>query len=562
MICNSPRRLVIALRLFVLIAATFHAPNILGGSTALVPGTTNELRLGDFVRLVILRNESLHARVLEYEINHQRFRAERGLFEPELVLSYDRAENKRENTAEQRRSTGVLVFDEQNNIYNAGLEALVPTGAKIRLGYTLRDLRNNLQDPAFGTIVTNSPKGEFQTFAGLSVTQPLLKNAWYPSTLATMRLAALGSEVAYHEYRRQMMIVISSAEATYWNLYLAQEQVGFFRESVNLAQQLAAEAEQRVRAGKAAEIDVLEARAGLALRHAKLIEAQQKYFETAAQLLSLMSQASLDAPPILRALDVPGAVAAVPAFAESGRSALTLNPDYLAQTSRMKQEDIRVAYAKNQALPQFDLRASYGLNGLGADPYESFDDVQTGSFPSFSVGAELHIPLAGNIKASRERDAAKLRKEQALVTLKETETQILNAVDTALRKVRHSYEAVTNNENVVSFNQSLLDTERARLNAGTVSSRRVLEVDASLFEAKNSVVEAKVLSERARLELELVQGTLLRTRNVDMPQKELERRTTELLNQLGVSEAHYRSLAKELQMKYESPATKSSPSRK
>lgn len=523
---------------------------------------TNEIRLGDFLRLVISRNESLHARVLEYEINHQRFRGERGIFEPELVLSYDRVENKRENTAEQRRSTGVLIFEEDNNIYNAGLEALVPSGAKVRLGYTLRDLRNNLQDPALGTIVTNSPRGEWQTFAGISVTQPLLKNAWFPATLATLRLAALGSEVAYHEYRRQMMIVISSAEAAYWNLYLAQEQVGFFRESVRLAEQLVSDAEARVRAGKAAELDVLEARAGLALRQSKLLEAEQKYAETASQLLTLVSQASLDAPPVLRALDQPSFSADVPPFADSGRAALASNPDYLAQFSRMKQEDIRVAYAKNQALPQFDLRASYGLNGLGADPYESFDEVQGGRYPSFSVGAELHVPLAGNIKASRERDAARLRKQQALVTLKETETQVLNAVDTALRKVRRAHEAVTNYQNVVAFNENLLETERARLNAGTVSSRRVLEVDASLFEAKNSVVEAKVLSERARLELELVQGTLLRSRNVEIAQKELERRTTDLLNQLGVSEAHYRSLARELQAKYESPVGKTSSATK
>jgi hypothetical protein len=47
---------------------------------------------------------------------------------------------------------------------------------------TLWDLRNNLQDPPFGGIVTNSAQGEYQTFAGLSLSQPLLKNAWYPAT--------------------------------------------------------------------------------------------------------------------------------------------------------------------------------------------------------------------------------------------------------------------------------------------------------------------------------------------------------------------------------------------
>ena len=67
--------------------------------------TTNALSLRDFVQLIIQRNESLHARVLEYEISQKRYRGEQGIFEPELTLGYDRVENERENTAEQRRSS-------------------------------------------------------------------------------------------------------------------------------------------------------------------------------------------------------------------------------------------------------------------------------------------------------------------------------------------------------------------------------------------------------------------------------------------------------------------------
>ena len=532
-----------------LVIATFQIQ--LSAATLIEPGKTNELGLRDFLRLVLERNESLHGRVLEFEIAQHHFKAERGIFEPELVLSYDRVENKRENTAEQRRSSGVVVFDEDNNIYNAGLEALVPTGAKIRLGYTLRDLNNNLQDPPFGTIITNSLRGEFQTFAGLSVTQPLLKNAWFSATLANVRLAALASDVAYQEYRRQLMLVISTAEASYWNLYLAQEQVRFFRESVRLAETLVADHEAAVQAGKAAELEVLEAKAGLALRNSKLAEAEQKYFETAAQLLTLISQSAAEPAPILWAADRPGVSVAAPAFLESGQLALEMNPDYLGQLKKLKQEDIRVAYARNQRLPQLDLRASYGLNGLGTDPGSSWDDVQTRGFPSFSAGAELRIPLGGGLKVRHELSAAKLRKQQALASLKETETQILNAIDTAVHKVKSAQQATSNYQNVVLFNDNLLNTERARLEAGKATSRRVLEVDASLFEAKNAVVEAQVQYERAHLELELVRGSLLRSRNLDFPQKELEQRTTALLKQAGISESQYQSLATRLRARYE-----------
>lgn len=545
---KARRRATIALLLF---ATACLSPAHAAESAPSVAGGTNTLTLREFVQLVLQRNESLRARLLEYEISEKRTRGEQGIFEPELVLGYDRIDNERENTAEQRRSSGVQVFEEQNNVYNAGLEALVPSGAKVRLGYTLRDLRNNLQDPALGVIVTNGTRGEWQTFAGISLTQPVLKNAWLNATKASIRVATLQSDVSFQEYRRQMMLVVSTAEAAYWNLYMAQEQVRFFHDSVRVAESLVTDNQTRLDAGRGSELEVLEARAGLALRKSKQAEAEQKYFENVSQLRTLLAMSGEDATTILRANDEPGVATATPPFYQSGQMALEQNPDYLAQLKKMKQEDVRVAYAKNQRLPQLDLKASYGLNGLGPDAGSSFDDVQEGGYPSWSVGAELRIPLIGGIKVKNDLAAAKLRKQQALVTLKDTETQILNAIQTALRKVSSAQESTSNYRSVVDYSTRLLETERTRLDAGRTTSRRVLEVDAAVFESKNAVVEAQVQYERALLELELVQGSLLQSRNLDLSQKEVRDRTTTLLKQHGISEEQYQRFAQELQQRYE-----------
>ena len=40
------------------------------------------------------------------------------------------------------------------------------------------------------------------------------------------------------------------------------------------------------------------------------------------------------------------------------------HPAYLAQIERCNQAGVRLAYAKGERLPQPDLEASYGLNGL------------------------------------------------------------------------------------------------------------------------------------------------------------------------------------------------------
>ena len=529
--------LLLAIGFETRVTATFHS------------GSTNAMALKEFVQLVLQRNETIQIRILELAITKKKLQAERGVFEPELVASYDRVENKRQNTAEQRRSTGVLIFDEENNIYNGGLEALIPTGAKIRLGYTLRDLRNNLQDPPLGTIVTNTVKGEYQTFVGISLTQPLLKNAWFPATLANIRLAAVASEIAFQEYRRQMMTIISTAEAAYWNLYMAQEQVRFFRDSVALAESLVADNREKFKAGRGSELEVLEAEAGLALRQSKLAEAEQKYFETTAQLLTFLSEsASLNT--WIQATEEPVATQEPTTLSESGMLAFELNPDYLTQLKRVNQEDIRLRYARNQRLPQLDLRGSYGVNGLGSNASESWEEAESQDFPSFSAGVELRIPLGGGIKTRNDLHAAKLAKQQAIVALDDLQTQILNAIENSIRKINSARASIRNYEMVVNFNRNLLETERARLEVGRIESRRVLEADASLFEARNSELEARVQAQRAQLELELLQGSVLKERNFDVSQRVLQTKLEDVFRKVGIAPEHYQDLLKDLELEY------------
>lgn len=532
-----------AWRLLALVCAASCLYRVFGESP--IPAQTRDLTLSQFLRLVLEQNESLQVRALEVKIADKRFRAERGVFEPELVLNYDRQENRRQNTAQERRAAGDVLFEEKNNDYGSTLEALVPTGAKISLGYTLHDLRNNLQDPTLGTIFTNRSGREFVTFAGVTLTQPLLKNAWFSSTLANIRLAALGGDVAYQEYRRQMMLVITTAEAAYWNLYLAQEQVRFLQDSARLAEGLLQDSQARLQNGKGSELETLEARAALALRRSKLEEARQKLYDTAAQMSALISETSSDVAPLLHATDAPAQPGPVPEFAQSGRTALQLNPDYLGQIKKLQQENIRVAYARNQRLPQLDLKASFGLNGLGPDPGSSWDEMEHGGYPSFTAGVELHVPLGLGIRGRNELDAARLRKQQALLALHDTESQVLSSITASLRKLGSLRGSIQDYEQIVAFNQTLLETQLKRQEVGKTDVQHVLDADAALFDARNSVLEAKVKTERARLELELSEGAVLRSRNLDFSQRDVQERTLRLLQQAGMPAARFKDLLKD-----------------
>lgn len=514
-----------------------------------------QLALPTYLSLVLGNNQSLQVRLLEFEVSRRRLDGERAIYEPDFVASYERQSNSRQNSREQAVSQSVRIFEDNNNIYNAGLEALIPTGARVRLGYSLRDLDNNIQNTTLLSVV---PRGrEFQSFGGLSLTQPLLKGGWMKVTTANIKLAVLGSQVAFQDYRKQLMTVVSTAEAAYWNLHLAQEQMRFFEESVKLAETLVKDGKTRVQAGVGSELEVLQSEAGLALRKSKHGEARQKYYEAVAQLRNLAGiDSGGESPAQIQLLDAPIIEAADRSFQDSGHKALSLNPDYMSQLRKAEQEDIRIAYAKNQRLPQLDLKASYGLNGLAGNMGDSWQAMTSGDYESWSVGAELRAPIGGGRKSRAELQAARLRKKEALLGIQETENQVLNAIETALRKVKSTRESIATYQTVVQFNQDLLKTQLARLDVGKVEARKVLEVEADLFEAKNAVVEALIQHERALLEIGFVEGTLLSTRHLDWPQNEVQEKTKAMIRQAAKSDERFREIMGDLKNQYTRPGTK------
>jgi outer membrane protein len=506
------------------------------------------LDLDTYVRRVLDYNENVQIRLIEWEISRRKYLAERGIFEPEFVGSVQHEANRRANTAEQRRSQGLSVFDEENNNFNTGIEVLSPTGGKVHLGYGFNDLNNNIQD----SLRTGA---EYQTTVGATLTQPLLKNFGPAATMANIRLAAISSDIAFQEYRRQMMLLISQAEAAYWDLYLAQEQLALREDSVRVAEKIVEDSEARIRIGKSSEQDVLQAQAAVALRKTKLAETQQKLVEGVNRIRSLSYAANPNASPlytggansqILRATQRPEVDEASFSYFEAWQNAFEHNPDYLSERKKISGENIQLAFMRNQRLPVLDLKASYGLNGLGTTPALSFEDVEHRDFPSWSVGVEMRIPLGGGIKSKNDLAAAKLSHKRALLRLKDLETQISISLDSAIRKIESARTNLNNYDSVIVFSKKVLDNQLVSLDLGKGDMRKVFQAEDDLADAKNSFLELENNYQKARLEFALLKGTVLKARGMDLTKEQLQARTSKLARRSTISDEEYRDFMQEL----------------
>ncbi len=510
-----------------------------------IPEGASRLLLREAVEKVIIHNESLQAKMLDAEIARRQYKAEKGIFEPAVVGSAEHLDSHRQNTIAQQVSLGGrLDYAERNNTYNGGLEFLTPVGSKFRVGYSLSEQHNSLN----GAL----PAGEYVSTIGITLTQPLLKNFGVGATLARIRLAAVSSDIAYQDYRRQLMLTLSRAESAYWDLYFAQEQARISADSLQTAQAIFTDNKSRAEVGKSSELEVLQAEAGVSLRKARRNEAMQKLAEAANQLNTLLSGTASETNIMVWAAEEPEIRDVGLNFYDGYGAAIESNPDYLTRKHQAVAENIRLAYTKNQRLPQLDLKGSYGLNGLGPSIDDSHDRLYQAQYPAWSVGAEFRIPVTGGMRERNEYAAAKLSKEKAIVNLKEIEVQIANALSTALLKVKNLRESVENHKSVINFHQRLLENQVARLRAGVVDSRTVLETEDKLFEARVSLLENLVSYQKALLELELVKGATLVNRNIELTKAELQDMTSKFISTHGFGGPAFEALRQEVEQEYAS----------
>jgi len=108
--------------------------------------------------------------------------------------------------------------------------------------------------------------------------------------------------------------------------------------------------------------------------------------------------------------------------------------------------------------------------------------------------------------------------------------------------VRSWRDSIQSYETVVRFNEDLLKTQRERLKVGTIEPRKVFEVEADLLDSRQSLAQALVQLQRAMIQLQVVAGSLLKDRGLDMSRDQLRQKTLALLRSYKLPTAEYSPL--------------------
>lgn len=461
------------------------------------------LPLRDFVKLVAIKNDRIAYQKMEWAIAKSGVDSVSGIYEPELTASYQYTDSDTPNTTEQAfRRSFAPTFVERNHDYSLAVESVVPTGGRIRASYTYRDIENNIQPTPI--------RGEEETnYFGLSVTQPLLRGAGWRGVESPLQVARKDQGIAKETFRQSLFQTVSDAVSVYWDVYMAEKRKELRVRSVQIAEGILVDEKERARFGRSGQANVLDAESALAQRRVQMLSADQNLFAVTGQLRNYIAGMPQD-----RKFKVDFSAMTEPGSIMFDRASMLANaylyrPEYVAGLLRAEREDVRIQFAKNNKLPQLDLVASYGLNGLAASFGESWDDVWDGDHESVYVGVEYRMALQGNKQGKGELSAARLRKHQALLEIKAAEIAIHNSVDTALNNLTSARMQVAELTGVVGTNRKLLDFELAKFEAGQSNSRDLFEIEERLNRVLELELESKVNLQKALIGAALSEGTLL-----------------------------------------------------
>ena len=370
-------------------------------------------------------------------------------------------------------------------------------------------------DQPFEILVNNEYRTRWAAI-GITLNQSLLQGISPAYNLAPRnraRLAAGGKEI---QYRKKMAEVAADTIRGYWDLVSALRLVEIARIDVRLAEDQRAATRARIGAGDLAEVELLRVDETALTRAAELLEAERLAQETQERLAGLVGADGADPLRLAAVRPVDDVRLELPAR-EAGPSievALGHNPDLQLLALGLEDGRIERDRARHELLPDLNLEATLSLNGSGFESQEAADDVFRQRYPDFEVGLNFTIPLP-DLAAIEGTRAAEWDLEVADRTQDEGQVSVEAAIRSAVRGITSFDRQVGVAVARVALAARSVDAAEATYRAGRNTLSDVLLAHKNLKDARRAEVLSRVSSQKARIELELLRGTLLEVLGIE-----------------------------------------------
>lgn len=387
--------------------------------------------------------------------------------------------------------------------WNLGLsKELSPTGTTLGLS-----LDNEWTKTTGSIVVGGQPLipgfGRYEPVFGISLSQPLMKNALGMNDRGIVQMARHAYASADYTVRREVDKVIYKALNDYWTLFFTRHQMKALKRAIGFAQEFLKTTLEEEKLGIAVETDVLAARANLQARQNEY-DAYRELERTAEEGLRTDLELDPDQELVLSE-KLPPKIRIKGGIEDMIAKAMTQRGDYLAAIEELRRQRVNLKMAKNKRWPQLDLVSTLDLNDI--DP--SYGSALGGmNNPNVAVGLSLSVPLENRAARAGKR-RAEADKARAVFGVKDLENRIAN-------EIKHLADAVGDRLTIVEGTRKALDLnlrkqklELDKYKIGLSSSDLVKRSQDDTIGSQRGLFEAWLLYQRTLLDLKLAQGAMI-----------------------------------------------------
>jgi HAE1 family hydrophobic/amphiphilic exporter-1 len=514
------------------------------------------LTVREVIEMALANNKDIevareNVRVAEFDLQ-----AARGVYDPRLLSStyFERSEQPAASFLSGSPSGAVT----QSGLFSTtSVQGLEPKfGGSYRVDFTNNRVTTNNQFAALNP--------QYPSALTFSYTQPLLRGRGFDQNRRLIEIAKKNLGLTDAQFRQRAVETITNVQRAYWDLVFALRNLQIQREAVRDARRQLEHNRRLVSEGLLAPIDVVAAEAqisgfeqsvysalddvGRAENYLKNLVAENR--EAAVWNVAIVPTESVDiAPPQVTLEEAMGA-------------ALKSRPELQSSDLAREINEIEQRFAREQARPQVDLVASYGMVGLagavntsganpltastleirnrinelsaraGLDPLpappaqgvpetlvggegQSLLNLAANRFTNFRAGVTVNLPLR-NRTAKAQLGRSLVEGERIRTQREQLEQLIQVDVRNALQLLRTAESRLRAAATARGASEQQYASEQRKLDAGQSTVFLVLERQTQLATARGNELRAQTELNKAIAELQRATGNALERNRVEI----------------------------------------------
>lgn len=396
------------------------------------------------------------------------------------------------------------IFVDENFTARVGVKKKYTAGTVLEVGSRFSRLSNTLNRTSANALF--SP--EYETFTGITVTQPLLRGFGEDANLAALNIAKRRGAAQEVLTRVKAMNLVAEVASRYTDIVTADRVLAVHSENIKLAEQMLKRNKELLESNEGLVTDVTTAELALYQRQDQYITSAADKIERVNTLFALIDrEPDLEGKTRFKPISTFFSGATVNGKRELIEYGQSRRLDLVYYNHVVETAKLNVLRAKDAGKAQLNVTGSAGLYGLDAEADGAFDEAARSQGTEWSLGLSLKMPL-GEDGADAAMEAAEAQVRQAQLELAKAKRTISLEVHTACTRVDAAKQRIETAKKAVELATQRLKQEQDLFDAGEGDFYRVVEQQQILGDAQVNLVTSEAALSKSVIAVWLAAGQI------------------------------------------------------